>query len=261
MLRIRIHLLIGIFLVLGPPGTWAQEAASSITLDDVYSMLKKQQELIESQQATIDDQGKALAALSARLDQIAQMQPQTAGTRPAPVPAAPVSTEPRTADQQNLQRTQTGLPQDVMTRSEFPGSISIPGTGMAAKVGGIVRLAVVNNFDPLGSDDQFIAGSIPVPGDKRLFSIAIEDPTPGIANGTGKSDVPDLVSTINLPRKAGHIQLGALVRNLKGEQPVEPDSETSNGETRSDTTYGWGISPTLTSGIRNRSPISGPKAC
>ena len=77
MSRVKIHLLIGIFLLLGPPGIRAQQDASSVTLEDLFRMLQKQQQLIESQQTTIDDQSKALAALSTRLDRMAQPQPPT----------------------------------------------------------------------------------------------------------------------------------------------------------------------------------------
>ena len=45
---------------------------------------------------------------------------------------------------------------------EFPGSFPIPGTNMSAKIGGNVRLGLVDNIDPIGSDDRFIVGSIPV---------------------------------------------------------------------------------------------------
>ena len=51
-----------------------------------------------------------------------------------------------------------------LTAGDFPGSIRIPGTNMAGKVGGFVRLGVVNSFEPIGSDDRFIVSTIPVPG-------------------------------------------------------------------------------------------------
>ena len=73
MSRIKIHVLIGIFLLLGPPGVGAQQDTSSVTLEDLYQMLQKQQTLIESQQATID-------ALSARLDDVATQR----GVGPVP---------------------------------------------------------------------------------------------------------------------------------------------------------------------------------
>jgi hypothetical protein len=113
MFRIRNHLPFGLVLLLVSSGAGAEQDASSVTLDDLYDMLQKQQ-------------------------------------------------------------TATATPADVRTAGEFPGSIRVPGTNMAGKVGGDVRLAIVNNFDPIGLGDQFIAGTIPVPGaasssDEPLF--------------------------------------------------------------------------------------------
>jgi uncharacterized coiled-coil protein SlyX len=345
MFRIRIYLLLGIFPLLGPSGIGAQQESSAVTLDDLYRMLQKQQKLIENQQATID-------ALSARLDDVAPEKPQTVDSDTSP-PRGDLATpqEPTgSLDKEMAERRMStkGMPANVLIAGEFPGSIRIPGSNMAAKVGGNVRLAVVSNFDPIGSDDRFIAGAIPVPGDlsstdgelfdgatisakrsllnldvradssvgqfrafiegdfvtdvgssnvfrlrhaygqykrlllgqtwstlmdleaepeeidfeglngeivlrhpilrwsgglgeKRLFSVAIEDPTPGIANGIGKSNTPDLVATINLQRDKGHVQFGGVLRDLNAEQTLDPDDPNTD-ETRSDSTVGWGLS-------------------
>jgi len=335
---IKDLLLTGMILLLGAPGIRAQQDASSVTMDDLYQMLQAQQKLIESQ-------GKALAALSARMDEMAQRQPQVVGETGAAPSGDLVSLQERMAALEKMEQSRTEMPANVLTAGEFPGSIRIPGTNMAGKVGGNVRLGVVNNFDPIGSEDRFIVGSIPVPpggssdgealfegvnisakrsrlnldmrmdssvgqfrafvegdfvtevdssdvyrlrhaygqyrrlivgqtwstlmdlaaepeeldfeglngevvqrrpilrwsrglGSKRLFSVAIEDPSPDIANGASKSDVPDLVSTIHVQRDTGHIQLGGVLRDLKGEQALDPDGE----ETRTDSTLGWGLS-------------------
>jgi hypothetical protein len=45
----------------------------------------------------------------------------------------------------------------------FPNSTMIPGTSAAMRMGGFVKMNIVESFDPLGSLDRFIAGSIPVP--------------------------------------------------------------------------------------------------
>ena len=344
MFRIANPICCGLVLLLLSAGASAQQDASSVTKEDLYQMLLKQQKLIENQQATIDSQGKALAALSTKMDQMAQAQPQTAGAAPAPPDKELQTLNERMAALEKQEQTRTGMPADVLTAGDFPGSIQLPGTNMAAKVGGNVRIAVVNNFDPIGLGDQFIAATIPVPGaessnpeelfdgvnisakrslvnldmrmdssvgrfrafvegdfvsdvddsnafrlrhaygqykrfllgqtwstfmdldaepeeldfeglnsqifrrhpilrwtrglgDKRRFSIAVEDPTPEIENGTGKSDVPDLVSTINFRRDSGHVQLGGVVRNIKGEQTGGPEGEV----TRTETSFGWGL--------------------
>ena len=43
--------------------------------------------------------------------------------------------------------------------ASFPGSIRVPGTGMAQKFGGNVRIGVVDSLDPIGSTDRFVTGS------------------------------------------------------------------------------------------------------
>ena len=45
----------------------------------------------------------------------------------------------------------------------FPGSIPIPGSSAAIKFGGFVKMNVVESFDPIGTKDRFIVGTIPVP--------------------------------------------------------------------------------------------------
>jgi hypothetical protein len=47
---------------------------------------------------------------------------------------------------------------------DFPGSIRVPGTDTAIKVGGQARMTLVNTLAPLGVDDRFITSSIPVEG-------------------------------------------------------------------------------------------------
>jgi hypothetical protein len=80
-------------------------------------------------------------------------------------------------------------------------------------------------------------------GNERVFALAIEDPDPEIADGQGKSNTPDLVSNINLRKKWGHFQLGAVLRNLAGEQFLDMgDDNPENDVNRKDATYGWGLS-------------------
>jgi hypothetical protein len=57
------------------------------------------------------------------------------------------------------------LPEGVVSAGYFPGSMRIPGTDSAIKLGGRVRTAAVVTLDPLGSDDRFITHSIPVEPD------------------------------------------------------------------------------------------------
>ncbi len=50
----------------------------------------------------------------------------------------------------------------VVSAGEFPGSIRIPGTESAFKLGGQARMVAVHTLDALGTDDRFVTSSIPV---------------------------------------------------------------------------------------------------
>ena len=50
----------------------------------------------------------------------------------------------------------------AVTAGEFPGSIRIPGTESAFKLGGQARLVAVHTLSALGTDDRFVTSSIPV---------------------------------------------------------------------------------------------------
>ena len=54
------------------------------------------------------------------------------------------------------------LPTEVVTAGDFPGSIRIPGTESAIKLGGQARMVAVHTLDALGTEDRFITSSIPV---------------------------------------------------------------------------------------------------
>ena len=54
---------------------------------------------------------------------------------------------------------------DDPTRDElrdFVGSLRLPGTRAALRIGGFVKATMVDSFDPLEVNDRFIVGAIPV---------------------------------------------------------------------------------------------------
>ncbi len=53
---------------------------------------------------------------------------------------------------------------DKLTSAEFPGSIPIPGSDAAVKIGGQARFIYAYNFAALGSEGRFIAATIPIAG-------------------------------------------------------------------------------------------------
>ena len=161
----------------GPVVTLAQ--SEQISMEDLQQMLQDQKKMLEQQQKLIEQQGEqltktqdAMQALQTQLDQIKanagqakDMSEQTIALR-----------ERLSTVEQELQSKDAALgKQDAA--GEFPGSIPIPGTNMAAKIGGYVRLGIVDSLDPIGSDDRFVVGSIPVgepePGiDKEGFTFS-----------------------------------------------------------------------------------------
>ena len=50
----------------------------------------------------------------------------------------------------------------VVSAGEFPGSIRIPGTESAFKLGGQARMVAVHTLSALGTEDRFVTSSIPV---------------------------------------------------------------------------------------------------
>ena len=74
--------------------------------------------------------------------------------------------KPAPASQEPVSRTNAeptpDLPTEVVTAGDFPGSIRIPGTESAIKLGGQARMVAVHTLDALGTEDRFITSSIPV---------------------------------------------------------------------------------------------------
>jgi hypothetical protein len=162
----RFYISVLIASILMPGWLWAQEQGTEpMTLEELQKLvleqqkqLKKQQELLEQQSQTIEDQSKAISGLKTQLDQLSM---STTGQAPGLSEDEIALRERLTKVEQELQQP-PDTPENVLTAGDFPGSIKIPGTGMASKFGGFVRLGVVDSLDPIGSTDRFVTGSIPV---------------------------------------------------------------------------------------------------
>ena len=133
--------------------------AQSQDLDALKQLLQQQQRLIEQQ-------GERLDAL---IRDVGELRKELVATRaslptvPAPTPQA---VEARLEAIERAIQRMPELPAKVVAAGEFPGSIEIPGTGAAVRIGGQARFNIVHTLGPLGTDDRFIASSIPV-GDER----------------------------------------------------------------------------------------------
>lgn len=344
----RIHIPILIALVLMPGWLWAQDqAADEMSTSELQKLvlelqkqLKEQQKLIEEQNQTLQDQTEAIKGLKTQLDQLSI----------SATGEAPQLSDEDLALKERLSKVEEELakppdtPENVLTAGDFPGSIRIPGTGMASKFGGFVRLGVVDSLDPIGSTDRFVTGSIPVTQDEsggdfnqgfvisakrsrlnwdlrldssvgqfrafvegdfagdagnsdvlRLrhaygqfnrfilgqtwstlmdiaaipedvdfeglnaqlnvrqselrwtrglgndtpFALGLEDPNPSITGGTGVSQFPDTIVRITKQRKWGHLQLGGILRSIRG---VPTDEEGNEVTREASSAFGWGLS-------------------
>jgi outer membrane DcaP-like protein len=126
-----------------------------------------QKETIERQIAHADSQAVRIATLAARLDTL-EMQLEALARRQEEMELgieknAPDSTlEKRLAQIEAASKKSPELPPDIVSAGDFPGSIRVPGTDAAIKFGGRIRTAAVLTLNPLGTDDRFLANSIPV---------------------------------------------------------------------------------------------------
>jgi uncharacterized membrane-anchored protein YhcB (DUF1043 family) len=173
MLRIQNTLPIAMALLLGPLMASAQDQ-QQVSLSQLHQIVLEQQKTLDEQKKLLDEQtelirtqAQSLQSLKAQVDQMSL----TAGT------LAPELSQEDLKMQERLRRVEEQIqrppdtPEDVLTAGEFPGSIRIPGTNMAGKMGGFVRLGVVDSLDPIGSEDRFVVGTIPVgPTDSTAFN-------------------------------------------------------------------------------------------
>ncbi len=166
----------------------AAAVATAASVAKLFDMLKEQQsqlddqkrQLSTQQQFIVTLQGEAQAELAAEKETIAKQAEQIEDQRKAMV------TMQTQIDQINQKKTDEMTEEELALRSRldtvessikasqeaantsfdedsFPNSSMIPGTNAAMRMGGFVKMNIVGTFDPLGSLDRFIAGSIPVP--------------------------------------------------------------------------------------------------
>jgi len=165
-----------------------QTPPATVSLSELLDMLKKQQsqldaqkqQLVEQQaliaalqgQATtelteekdknakqaqqIEEQRQAMASLQTQIDQINQKSSAEMSDEEVELRSRLETLESSIQASQDASST-------TFDEDSFPNSIMIPGTNAAMRMGGFVKMNIVNSFDPLGTLDRFIAGTIPVP--------------------------------------------------------------------------------------------------
>jgi len=160
-----------LLLLVGPAVSRAQ--SEQFSMEDLQKMLVEQKKMLEQQQKLIEQQGeqlsetqKAMATLQTQIDQLKANAGQAKDRSDEMIALR----EQQSATADELQ-SRKDTPEKENASDDFPGAIPIPGTNMSAKIGGYVRVGLVDSLDPIGSDDRFIVGTIPV-----------GEPTPGLDN-------------------------------------------------------------------------------
>jgi hypothetical protein len=149
-----------LFLIVAPGA--AQEPPSEPANQELSELLLQQKEIIEAQAKELEELKKRLSEVEAlalashnRLAELEQKPKEATVTE---------AVEQRLADLEQQVQKIPEIPADVVEAGEFPGSFAIPGTDAAMKIGGQVRMSVVNTHGPLGVDDRFVTSSIPIEG-------------------------------------------------------------------------------------------------
>jgi hypothetical protein len=164
--RLRLGILAALAWLTVPCSTLAQTAPSTdAAIAELRQLLAEQRTAIERQARIIEEQGRTLAVLQ---QQIEGANRKTEGRRElapsAPTTALAAAQAPES--QQRKSRTAAeptpDLPTAVVSAGDFSGSIRIPGTDSAFKLGGQARMVAVHTLSALGTDDRFVTSSIPV---------------------------------------------------------------------------------------------------
>ena len=156
-------LALGACLGLGPEAAFGEQAPPAApSLEELRQLFAEQKQLLE-------EQGREIADLRRKLDETSTLalaaRNELAELREKP-PAAPVpaAVEERLARMEQDVHRFPELAEHAVTAGDFPGSMRIPGSDAALRIGGRVRMTSINSFDPIGTDDRFVTSSIPVEG-------------------------------------------------------------------------------------------------
>jgi DcaP outer membrane protein len=149
------------------------------TVAELSRLVAEQQTLIQAQQALLEERAKLLegtqndardaaleeqrarlAALEENLAELSRRLDEIEQSLPAPEEQQALAEKLKRIEEEAQKVPE--LPPNVVSAGDFPGSIRIPGTDAAIKLGGRIRTAAVFTLGPLGSEDRFLTNSIPV---------------------------------------------------------------------------------------------------
>jgi hypothetical protein len=144
----------------GQDATASGGATSSDTIQHLLRLIDLQQKRIEEQEQHAEEQRKLLEAMQRTIESLNRRLAELE----AKAGVEPKALEERLSKLELKASEKPELPPDVVSAGNFPGSMHIPGTDAAMKIGGQVWTSIVQTFDALGSDDRFLTYSIPTAG-------------------------------------------------------------------------------------------------
>ena len=150
-----------------PASPVAAQTASA--LEELRKLLDEQRALIDRQAARLEQQNEELAGLRKRIDDVSTLA-LGASNAVAELKQQPAAPTEKAAIEQRLEAIEKSVQRapeilaGAVSAGDFPGSIRVPGTDAALKLGGQARMTLVHTLAPLGVDDRFITSAIPVEG-------------------------------------------------------------------------------------------------
>jgi hypothetical protein len=158
MLRIiRLIVLVALSGLLPLPAVCARAeaapAAAQHGQDEHDDKVSEDEQRIADLEAQVDQLNEELLSVNNRLAELSDQLPDSSLT---------------SAWQERLDRLEASVdeipevPTDVVQAGDFPGSIRVPGTDAALKIGGRVKTNLVYNLDALQVDDRFLTAAIPI---------------------------------------------------------------------------------------------------
>ena len=167
--------------------TMAGDTAASAAVRSLQQSFAQQRELMTIQTKQLERQDQQIREQSERLqtmeNQLRQLVSARNGTTMRPseqpaqivavestggqvsLPASSQSSEAVSQQRETAERLRDPEEPIEAESDRLPGYLQIPGTDASMKLGGYVKMSIVQSFDPVGDPDRFTPGSIPVPAD------------------------------------------------------------------------------------------------
>jgi hypothetical protein len=133
--------------------------AQQVQLDEQRQTIDSQRDMLERQREAISTQNDALRGLQSRVDQLA-----VGGGAGAPQELTEAEIALRARLETLEQKLAAGEERETTTdydAENFPGAFAIPGTSAALRIGGFVKMNVIQSLDAVGAQNRFIVGTIP----------------------------------------------------------------------------------------------------